>query len=265
MQRNPDPYKGMSIGAGILFIATLPALLAVVLANMDAQPRQQTNLMPIGAFAQLPIVPGDEIFANTCAVCHGPQGDGVPKLGKPVRNSAFVQASTDQELFNLIANGREATDPLNTSRMPMPARGAKSLSDDDITRVIAHVRDLQDLSQPHASVEAWIAPPPTEDELALADLPGHDLFVSACSSCHGPNGEGMEGLGKPFTTSAFVQNSTDKELATMIKMGRPIWDAANTTGIDMPPKGGNPALSDDELAEIIQFIRSVGEMSPTQP
>jgi disulfide bond formation protein DsbB len=42
-----------------------------------------------------------------------------------------------------------------------------------------------------------------------------------------------------------------------IKTGRPASDPLNTTGVDMPPKGGNPALSDQDLADIIAFIRSI--------
>lgn len=256
-----DPYKGMTIAAGVLFITTLPVLLGVIFFNMHPEQKLRPDLMPAGAYAQVPIVSGSEIYAKSCRACHGPEGHGIPKLGKPLRNSKFVQDSSDEELFNLIAGGRLPTDPLNTTGMPMPARGAMNIPDSEITSVISYLREMQDPSQPYASVEAWIAPPPPQADVNLADVKGHDIFVASCSACHGPNGEGMEGLGKPFTTSEFVAKSTDKELMTMIKMGRPIWDAANTTGIDMPPKGGNPALTDDELADIITYIRSIDTVS----
>ena len=71
------------------------------------------------------------------------------------------------------------------------------------------------------------------------------MFVAICSGCHGPSDKGMDGLDKRFTTSAFIKGSTDKEINMLVKMGRPFWDAANTTGVDMPPKGGNPAMSDE--------------------
>ena len=66
---------------------------------------------------------------------------------------------------------------------------------------------------------------------------------------------------KALADSAFVASKTDAELAAFVKQGRPIWDPDNTSGIDMPPKGGNPALSDGELAEIITYIRSLQEES----
>jgi disulfide bond formation protein DsbB len=86
---------------------------------------------------------------------------------------------------------------------------------------------------------------------------GQALFTGTCSACHGPDATGITGLGKNLTTSTFVAEKTDEELMAFIKTGRPASDPLNTTGVDMPPKGGNPALSDQDLADIIAFIRSI--------
>lgn len=88
---------------------------------------------------------------------------------------------------------------------------------------------------------------------------GEELFNQVCIACHGPGGEGIEGLGKDMTTSEFIAGTSDAELLAFIKTGRPIGDPANTTGVDMPPKGGNPALSDEELIDIIAYIRTIQE------
>jgi disulfide bond formation protein DsbB len=42
-----------------------------------------------------------------------------------------------------------------------------------------------------------------------------------------------------------------------LKKGRPASDPANTTKVDMPPKGGNPALTDQDLADIVTYVRSL--------
>ena len=68
-----------------------------------------------------------------------------------------------------------------------------------------------------------------------------------------------KGLGKPFTTSDFVTSKSDAELLAFIKVGRPVGDPDNTTGIDMPPKGGNPALTDAQLMDVIAYIRTLHE------
>ncbi len=86
---------------------------------------------------------------------------------------------------------------------------------------------------------------------------GETLFQQSCSSCHGPDAKGLPGLGKDMTTSVFIQGQSDQELLAFIKTGRSSSDPANTTGVDMPPKGGNPALSDTQLLDIIAFIHSV--------
>jgi disulfide bond formation protein DsbB len=97
-------------------------------------------------------------------------------------------------------------------------------------------------------------PTPSGDPVA-----GKATFDTVCIACHGPGGVGVEGLGKPFTTSEFLLTVNDQELLEFIKTGRPISDPANTTGVDMPPKGGNPALTDEQLTDIIAYVRTLHE------
>ncbi|MFO7679216.1 MAG: cytochrome c [Chloroflexota bacterium] len=86
---------------------------------------------------------------------------------------------------------------------------------------------------------------------------GKVLFQQSCASCHGPEALGISGLGKDMTTSTFIQELSDEELLAFVKNGRSTSDPLNTTGVDMPPKGGNPALTDAQLLDIIAFIHSV--------
>ncbi len=88
---------------------------------------------------------------------------------------------------------------------------------------------------------------------------GEAQYNQVCIACHGPEGQGVQGLGLPFTTSNFVESQSDAELLEFIKQGRPIGHPDNTTGVDMPPKGGNPALTDEQILDIIAYIRSVHE------
>jgi disulfide bond formation protein DsbB len=86
---------------------------------------------------------------------------------------------------------------------------------------------------------------------------GKSAFDGTCVSCHGPDAKGLPGLGKDLTTSEFVAKQTDKQLVDFIKKGRPASDPANTNKVDMPPKGGNPALTENDLTNIVAFIRSI--------
>ena len=86
---------------------------------------------------------------------------------------------------------------------------------------------------------------------------GEVLFQGKCASCHGEDAKGLPNLGKDMTSSAFVKSLSENELLAFVKKGRPVSDPKNTTGVDMPVKGGNPDLDDEELLDIIAFIRSV--------
>lgn len=88
---------------------------------------------------------------------------------------------------------------------------------------------------------------------------GQQLFSATCAACHGPAGEGIPGLGKDMTTSQFIAGQTDAELVDFIKVGRDPSDLLNTTGVGMPSKGGNPALSDEDLLDIVAYIRTLQE------
>jgi mono/diheme cytochrome c family protein len=83
------------------------------------------------------------------------------------------------------------------------------------------------------------------------------LFDATCKTCHGEGGVGVDGLGKPIPGSAFVVDTSDDDLVAFIKVGRTTSDPANTTGVDMPPKGGNPSLSDADLDDIVAYLRTI--------
>lgn len=260
-----DPYRWHAIAVTVIVAAMLPAVLGlIVLFERSAPPRPWATVAERLGVEPTDIWLGEATFRAACALCHGQDGRGVLRLGKPLRNSAFVQQHTDGELFSLISQGRLPSDPANTTGALMPARGARGLSDQRLRSVIAYLRAMQDPTQPTASVEEWIVATAnasggaqTGELLGSASGIGHDLFIASCSACHGQHAEGMEGLGKPLATSPFVGSKTDEELIAFVKSGRPIWDPANTTGVDMPSKGGNPALTDEQLTDIVRYIRSL--------
>jgi len=88
---------------------------------------------------------------------------------------------------------------------------------------------------------------------------GGQLFMGTCSACHGPDAKGLPNLGKDLTNSSFVQDKTDEELVAYVNSGRAVDDPLNTTGIAMPPKGGNPALTEAQILDIIAYLRTFYE------
>jgi disulfide bond formation protein DsbB len=104
-----------------------------------------------------------------------------------------------------------------------------------------------------AQANEVLAAPSTQGD----PLVGKEKFTATCSACHGMAGEGIPGLGKDMRTSQFIAGKTDQELVKFIKVGRDPSDPLNTTGVAMPPKGGNPALNDDDLYDIVSYIRTL--------
>ena len=82
-------------------------------------------------------------------------------------------------------------------------------------------------------------------------------FRRTCAVCHGQNAEGMPRLGKNLHNNLFVASQTDEALVQFLIEGRPATHPDNTRGVDMPPKGGNPALTNENLQQIVVYLRSI--------
>jgi len=108
------------------------------------------------------------------------------------------------------------------------------------------------------SSDASSGPGTPQGAIAGDAVAGLTTFNNRCTVCHGPGGEGILGLGKPLTTSEFAAGLTDAELLAFLQAGRPSDDPLNTTGIAMPARGGTPALTDDELVDVIAYLRTIG-------
>lgn len=85
---------------------------------------------------------------------------------------------------------------------------------------------------------------------------GKQLFESYCGACHGMDAQGLPGLGVNLLESVYVETHNDENLLAFVIRGRQPWDADNTTGVAMPPRAGNPTLSDEDILTIIAYLRS---------
>ncbi len=93
---------------------------------------------------------------------------------------------------------------------------------------------------------------------ATADVAhGKQIFLTLCATCHGPEGNGVKGLGKNLVTSEYVHKASDEQLVQLVEKGRDAKDPLNTTGIAMPPKGGNAALTTKDIQDVIAYVRTL--------
>jgi disulfide bond formation protein DsbB len=209
---------------------------------------------------------GRELFRTACAACHGVGGEG--GAGKNLTESDFVAGLDDGGLRAFIATGRPNAKPL-----PMPPKGGREdLTDKDLADIATYIRGLQDPRRMPAMQEVTAAPaaPPTANEkaAALAAAGGNEelaefiasgtkLYKNSCMACHGADGAGVKGSGKTLAKNTFISGQDDDALLAFIRKGRDPSDPKNTTGVGMPAKGGNPALSEDDLLDIIAYLRSL--------
>jgi disulfide bond formation protein DsbB len=210
---------------------------------------------------------GRDVFVTTCAACHGPDGRGIPTLGKTLVESDYVAGHPDDWMVMFLREGRPNAVPTG---MP-PKGGREDLTDADLRAVTTYLRGLQDprrlpelptmvmTTTPTAAAEAEAALTASggDEELAGYIASGTKLFAQTCIACHGAGGVGMAGKGKTLINNTFVNGLDDDGLLAFIQKGRDPGDPLNTTGVAMPPKGGNPALSEDDLLDIISYLRTL--------
>ena len=104
------------------------------------------------------------------------------------------------------------------------------------------------------------SPPRTPDagsELSTQAAAGKELAGQFCSACHGQDFEGVGGLGPSFYDDSFIRDHTEAELVAFIKEGRPADAPDNESGVAMPAYGGNPRLTDEQLGDIVVFLKSL--------
>ena len=79
---------------------------------------------------------GQSVFKAKCATCHGADGSGNTPMGKNLKvrdlRSSEVQNQSDDQLFNIIAQGKGGK---------MPAFG-KTLDQDTMHQLVGYIRKL---------------------------------------------------------------------------------------------------------------------------
>ncbi len=131
---------------------------------------------------------GSELYASTCAACHGASGEG--GIGPSLETSIFTASDT----VSAVADG--------VGSMP---GFSESLTDTEITAVSDYSVAFQPQTQGATSAASTAAPSVT----ASAEAAG--LYEANCAACHGAGGEG--GVGPTLTGSVFTFDATVSAIA----------------------------------------------------
>lgn len=112
------------------------------------------------------------------------------------------------------------------------------------TRPVGQVRTEGEVE---AEPEAAPAIVPTAVEVAEVDV-GKSVYSGLCFSCHGT---GLPGIPQFGDQAAWADRiAKGKELL----YERALKGFTGSSGIMMPPKGGNPALNDDEVKAAVDYM-----------
>lgn len=194
---------------------------------------------------------GSRIYSSQCALCHGPNGDGVS--GIDLRRGVFRRVTSDNDLTKVIGEG------LSGSGMP-----AFKLQPAEMTGIIAFIRAGFDKSAAAVKV----------GDVAR----GQALFEGkgACASCHRVNGKGsrvapdLSEIGA-VRTAAILQKTLADPSSTMWPINRPVFaitkDGRNIRGRRLNEDTFSVQLMDENerLVSLLKSDLRALEISTTSP
>ncbi|MBV8252224.1 MAG: c-type cytochrome [Chitinophaga sp.] len=91
---------------------------------------------------------------------------------------------------------------------------------------------------------------------------GHEIFTTVCQTCHGKNGKGIASMAPPLNESNWV-NGNKQSLISIVLYGLTgpvtvhgkVYQAPEISG-DMPGIGGSAEYSNEDISQIISYIRN---------
>ncbi|MCH7584273.1 MAG: c-type cytochrome [Acidobacteria bacterium] len=174
---------------------------------------------------------GAELFEGSCASCHGPGGSGAiaPALGA----KEFLESVDDVQIAQLIAHGVPGSEMVAYSN-----DFGGPLTSSQITAVTTYLRSLEGDAESNPN---WVTP------LADENLTGHEIYILACSRCHGIDLEGRPDIAPDIGPGSDAAEDSDARVAKRIREG-------NKT---MPRFGR--ILTDYQIDLIVAYLREVQE------
>lgn len=274
----------ISIVAGLL--APLLAIVLIVLLVLNIQGRhlpdttdevaQKATAARIQPIAQLVALDanapkveksGQEVYDAICAACHGSGALNAPKFD----NKADWGSRLGQGYDTLLKHAIEGI------RAMPPRGGASNLSDAEVARAVVYMANsaganfsvpeaapapaaeapaadapaveaaAPGAAAPQAAATAAAAPAPAAPAAAAAPkadpAKGKQVYQTACALCHAA---GVAGAPKPGDKEAWGPRLA-QGYATL-------YDHALNGIRGMPPRGGNPSLSEADLANAVGYM-----------
>ena len=179
---------------------------------------------------------GEEVVKSVCATCHQTGVANAPKICDKAAWAPRIKEGFN-ELVKDAIKGKGA--------MP-PKGGNPSLSDDDVARAVAFMANQAGAKFKEPAMKpATVAATQSASQPAAGAVDGKKVYDTICTACHTA---GVANAPKPGDKAAWaprLKQGTDALVQSVIK-GKGA----------MPPKAGNPALTDAEIRAAIDFMVS---------
>ena len=174
---------------------------------------------------------GEEIVKSVCATCHQAGVANAPKIGDRNAWAPHIKEGL---------KGMVATAIKGKGAMP-PRGGNVSLTDDEVARAVVFMANQAGakFKEPAAKPQAIAAKP----QAGAAD--GKKVYDTVCTACHAAGVANAPKLGDKAAWAPRLKEGVDSLVQTVIK-GKGA----------MPPKGGNPSLSDADIRAAVDFMIS---------
>ena len=170
---------------------------------------------------------GSGLYENSCASCHGVAGSGA--IGPAIGAKEFLESVDDTQISQLIALGVPGTEMVaysNDFGGPMTSQ--------EVTAITTYLRSLEEDAD---SKPNWRTP--LEDE----DLTSNELFILACSRCHGVDAAGTEDVAPDISQTSLTMMETDEWLIERISYG-----------FKVMPRFGR-VLTPEQIIGIVAYLR----------
>lgn len=178
---------------------------------------------------------GADLYETNCAECHGPRGTGA--IAPAIGSKEFLESVADTQISQLTALGVPGSEMVAYSN-----DYGGPLTSQEINAITVYLRSLEDDAE---SNPLWRTP------LAREDLDGEQLYVLACSRCHGIEAGGIEDVAPDISPDSVTMMESDEFLIGRI-----------TEGYKLMPRFGT-VLNDEQIQSIVTFMRFGTEAPPT--
>ena len=225
-------------------------LVQLVLSRPGADPQAMTaeavsaRLQPVarievgGAGGAAGTRSAADIVKNTCSACHATGAANAPKLGDSAAWAPRIKTGVNA-LVQSVIKGKGA--------MP-PKAGDASLTEIEIHNavvLIANQAGAKFKEKPAAAPAQQQAAASQAQAKPAAAADGKAVYDKVCFACHAQSVAGSPKIGDKAAWAPRLKQGVDGLMQSVIK-GKGA----------MPPKAGNPSLTDAEIRAAVEFLAS---------